>query len=443
MKSPIANWSNYPFVEANIQSFTSKSDLIHHLKTDTTYIARGNGRCYGDSSLNTNIISTLKYDKILEFDPEAGTIHCQSGITFDTLLDFLIPKGLFLPVTPGTKFITLGGAVASDIHGKNHHVEGSFQNHILDLEVVLATGEIVKCNKESNSDLFMATCGGMGLTGMILSVKFKLKKIETSYIRQTSIKAGNLDEIFRLFEEFKDYTYSVAWIDCLQGGSKLGRSLLMVGEHASPDEINSVKGGSVSQKSLNLNIPFNFPNIVLNKLSIKIFNFLFYHKQLKTRKESIVNFDKFFYPLDFIRNWNRMYGNRGFVQYQFVLPLDTSKAGLKRILTEINDQGMGSFLAVLKLFGNNEGLMSFPLRGYTLALDFPIRKGLFEFLDRLDQIVVECGGRIYLTKDARMQKEVFQKGYPNLERFRQIIKRYNPDFKWKSIQSDRLAISKP
>ncbi|PZR03202.1 MAG: FAD-linked oxidase [Flavobacterium psychrophilum] len=442
-KSTVSNWGNYPSIDAKTKSFTSVSELDQDQLPEASYIARGNGRCYGDSSLQSHIISTLKYDKILEFDAKEGIIKCQSGITFSTLIDFLIPRGLFLPVTPGTKFITVGGAIASDIHGKNHHVEGSFQNHIIHIEVLLASGDIIECSREKESDLFMATCGGMGLTGIILSAKFRLKKIETALIKQVSIKARNLDHIFDLFEEFKSTTYSVAWIDCLQGGDKLGRSLLMVGEHATKQELGSDESLRNPNGKLKLSIPFNFPNIVLNKITIKIFNFLFYHKQIAARKESYVNFDKFFYPLDFINSWNRMYGNRGFVQYQFVLPIENSKEGLRKILSEINNQGMGSFLAVLKLFGNYEGLISFPMQGYTLALDFPIRKGLFEFLDRLDQIVVDCGGRIYLTKDARMDKKVFEKGYPNLERFKNIVKKFNPDLKWRSVQSDRLAITKP
>jgi decaprenylphospho-beta-D-ribofuranose 2-oxidase len=438
-KSPITNWGNYPVIETNLKSFTDASELQKSFTNTSNYIARGNGRCYGDSSLNENIISTLKYDKILAFDPQAAIITCQAGITFDTLIDILVPRGFFLPVTPGTKFITLGGAIASDVHGKNHHVEGTFRNHIITMKILLASGEVVECSKESNPELFMATCGGMGLTGVILSAQFKLKKIETPFIKQTTIKARNLDEIFSLFEEYKESTYSVAWIDCLQDGSKLGRSLLMVGEHATKADIPADK--KPSKSSLKLNMPFNLPNFALNKLSIKAFNFLFYHKQFKNKKNNIVAFDPFFYPLDFISNWNRMYGNRGFIQYQFVLPMGTSKAGLQKILKEINHQGMGSFLAVLKLFGEDESLISFSMRGYTLALDFPIRKGLFEFLDKLDKIVIEYGGRIYLTKDARMKKEIFEKGYPNLEIFKKIIKKYNPDLKWRSVQSDRLGIS--
>jgi decaprenylphospho-beta-D-ribofuranose 2-oxidase len=278
----------------------------------------------------------------------------------------------------------------------------------------------------------------MGLTGVILSVKFKLKKIDSSVIRQTTIKADNLDKVFALFEEYQHSTYSVAWIDCLQKGSKLGRSLLMIGEHSTGKSDRS----QLRSHSKFLNVPFNLPEWILNKYSIKIFNFFFYHKQLKARKESNVSFDQFFYPLDFIKNWNRMYGKRGFVQYQFVLPLKNSKEGLRKILKAIGNSGFGSFLAVLKLFGEQEsGLISFPMKGYTLALDFPIRNGLFEFLQQLDKLVLEYGGRIYLSKDARMDKEVYWKSYSRAHEFKEIIDKYNSNLKWRSAQSDRLAIT--
>ncbi len=440
MVGKLTNWGNFPKVLASTKSIRAKEDVISELQSKLTYIARGNGRCYGDSSLHTSVFSTLKLDNILDFDPSHATITCQSGVTFESLVQFLVPKKLFLPVTPGTKFITVGGAVASDIHGKNHHVDGSFGDHIIQMEILLSSGEVVQCGKDVNPELFNATCGGMGLTGIILSVKFKLKRIKNQFISQTTIKAKNLDEIFSLFEEYKNTTYSVAWIDCLQSGNSLGRSLLMVGEHASDSEIS--KRGETIKKKNHLAIPFNFPAWVLNTLTIKIFNFLFYHKQFKRKKQSIVSFDQFFYPLDFINHWNRMYGKNGFIQYQFVLPLENSKVGLKKILGEISKNGTGSFLAVLKLFGEQEGgLISFPMKGYTLALDFPLRDGLFEFLDQLDRLVLGYGGRVYLTKDARMKKEIFWNGYPNATQFQQAVRKLSPDFKWRSAQSERLEIT--
>jgi decaprenylphospho-beta-D-ribofuranose 2-oxidase len=440
-KQQVSNWGNYPIVDASKIIVRTDNDVRHALQSTDGLIARGNGGCYGDSSLSTTIVSTLAYDKIVSFDGDHGTITAQSGITFDSILEFVVPRGWFLPVTPGTKFITLGGAIASDIHGKNHHVEGSFKKHITALNVMLASGEIVTCGREVNADLFRATCGGMGLTGIILTATFNLKRIETSFIKQTSVKARNLDEVFSLFEQYQDSTYSVAWIDCLQSGKNLGRSLLLVGEHAKQSEIKKGNPYPVAKGASWVQIPFNFPEWVLNEYTVKIFNFLFYNKQIGRTQQTMVSFDKFFYPLDFLKNWNRMYGNRGFVQYQFVLPMANSNEGLRKILTEISKRGMGSFLAVLKLFGESEGLVSFPMRGYTLALDFPIRKGLFEFLDELDAVVLAYGGRLYLTKDARMKKKIFWDSYPNAGEFKQLIQKFNPGFKCRSIQSDRLGIT--
>lgn len=442
MNQRVSNWGNYPSVEADVKTFRVVSDLQNQLADHDSFITRGMGRCYGDASLGNHIISTLKFDKILSFDEVKGTLECQSGITLDDLIKFLVPRGWFLPVVPGTKYITVGGAVASDIHGKNHHVEGSFMNQVIDMQVLLASGEVATCSSTENRELFQATCGGMGLTGIVLTVKISLRKISTPYISQISVKARNLDEVFALFDTYQHSTYSVAWIDCLRSGDSIGRSILMVGEHATPQEAAGKKQADIQKQKPWLNIPFSFPGIVMNELTIRIFNFLFYHKQLRKEKRGLVTFDSFFFPLDFINNWNRMYGKAGFVQYQFVLPLENSKEGLKKILHEINRNGMGSFLAVLKLFGEGDGMLSFPMRGYTLALDFPMKPGLFTFLDYLDKIVLEYGGRIYLTKDARMDKKIFWESYPNSEAFKKIVDQVNPAFKWQSLQSDRLAITK-
>ena len=266
----VSNWGNYPKLEAIVNSFKSIKEIKYLLKTNNNFIARGNGRCYGDSSLHSHILSTTKYNNILAFDSTKGLITCQAGVSFDDLIHFLVPKGFFLPVTPGTKFITVGGAVASDIHGKNHHQDGSFGRHIVAMDVLIAAGEVVTCSNQINSELFNATCGGMGLTGIILQVTFSLKRISSHEIDQVSIKARNLEEVFKLFEEYKNATYSVAWIDCLQSGESLGRSILMVGEHSDNIQRNKFRSG------LKFSIPFNFPSWVLNKWSIKIFNFLFY-----------------------------------------------------------------------------------------------------------------------------------------------------------------------
>ncbi len=442
MKKWIANWGNYPAMQSEEESFVFDDQLDDLLKKNQSFIPRGNGRCYGDASLAKRTISTLKFDKILSFDIESGIFECQSGITLDQILTVILPKGWFLPVTPGTKFITIGGALGSDVHGKNHHVDGSISNHVLEMDMVLASGETVTCSPRQHTDLFEATLGGMGLTGIITRAKFKLKKIETSYINKQQIKAGNLQELIELFEKYHSSTYSVAWIDCLKKGKHFGRSILMLGEHASLSELDDKKKTDPLKlpAKKQLVFPFNMPGWVLNKFSVKAFNFLYYSKNFKREINNIVSYEPFFYPLDAILHWNRLYGKNGFVQYQFVLPLD-AKQGLIEILNRISDEGLGSFLAVLKVFGKQESIISFPKEGYTLALDFPVRKGLLPFLDELDGIVLKYNGRLYMSKDARMKPGMLEAGYPHLQKFKDIVKKYNPDGKIRSVQSDRLHLT--
>lgn len=444
MKKVIANWGNYPAMESDERLFSYDDQLQDIIRNSPNFIPRGNGRCYGDASLAGETINTLKYDKILSFDTENGVFECQSGLTLDQILEVVVPKGWFLPVTPGTKFITVGGAIGSDVHGKNHHVDGTFGQHVLDMDIILADGSLITCSPSAYPDLFEATCGGMGLTGMITRIKFKLKKIPSSYIKQKQVKAANLDELIRLFEEYKHFTYSMAWIDCLQKGKSFGRGIMTIGEFAKPEELNDNqrKAPLALPKKKAITIPFNFPSWSLNTLTVKAFNFLYYNKNVKKEINNVVTYEPFFYPLDALLHWNRCYGKKGFVQYQFVLPLE-AKEGLVDILRRIGAKGMGSFLVVLKVFGKQEdNLISFPFEGFTLALDFPVRKGLFEFLDELDGVVLKYGGRLYMSKDARMKPEMLKAGYPRLEEFKSIVRKYNPDGKIRSVQSDRLELTK-
>ncbi|HWJ28721.1 MAG TPA: FAD-binding oxidoreductase [Flavisolibacter sp.] len=442
IKKRVANWGNYPVMETEEKSFSFKEQLADTILQSDGVIARGNGRCYGDASLSGQTISTLKYDKILSFDTAKGIFECQSGITLDKVLEVIVPHGWFLPVTPGTKFITVGGAVASDVHGKNHHVDGSFSRHVIEMDVLLGDGTVQTCSSTQLSDLFWATCGGMGLTGIITRVVFDLKKIETSYINQKQVKAENLEQLIELFEKYSSYTYSVAWIDCLKKGKNFGRSILILGEHAKVEELSErqKKEPLKLPSKKQITFPFNLPSFVLNQFTVKAFNFLYYAKNTKKEINNVVSYEPFFYPLDAILHWNRGYGKKGFVQYQFVLPLE-SKEGLIKILNRISEAGLGSFLAVLKVFGKQDDLISFPMEGYTLALDFPVRKGLFKFLDELDEIVLQYNGRLYLSKDARMKPEVFWSSYPKASKFASIIKKYNATFKINSIQANRLNIT--
>lgn len=447
LKKKLANWGNYPVLESEEFVFSREQEAQEFLNKTrgAGVIPRGNGRCYGDASLAETTLTTLKYDRIISFDRDHGILECESGITLDAILEFIVPLGWYLPVSPGTKYITLGGAVGSNIHGKNHHIDGTFCNHVLDLDILIASGEVYSCSAERNPDLFEATCGGMGLTGLILRVRFLLKKIETSFIKQKQVKASNLSEILELFEQYKHFPYSMAWIDCLKKGSHYGRSIMMMGENARMEDLNpGQRTLALKVHSRNhLNFRMNIPSFALNYYTIKTFNFLYYHKNLGREINNIVHYDPFFYPLDSILNWNRAYGKKGVIQYQFVLPKQSSEKGLVDILHRINKKGLGSFLAVLKLFGPQKSLISFPMEGYTLALDFPVRDNLLPFLDELDRVVLDYGGRLYLTKDARMKPEVFWSGYPNAPRFQEIIRKYNPEFRFRSLLSDRLHITKP
>jgi len=410
MKRTIANWGNFPKIEADEIFVERVKELLTAEPKEETYIARGNGRCYGDASLNETVVSTLDLKHYLDFDSESGEMECESGVLFSDLLDFLVPRGFFLPVTPGTQFITLGGAIAADVHGKNHHKEGCFSEFIVHFHLLTGSGTVIKCSKEEHQDLYWQTIGGMGLTGIILSARFRLKRIENVFICQESIKAKNLDEIFALFEDSEKWTYTVAWIDCMQIGKHVGRSILMRGEHARNDQLSKKQLQRKYQipKKGKLNIPLNFPNFVLNSLSVKAFNLLYYFKQFSRRKKFITNYNTFFYPLDSIGNWNKIYGKKGFIQYQFVIPKDVSKQAMKEVLLEISKSGQGSFLAVLKLFGkkNERAYNSFPIEGYTLALDFKVNKKLLQLVPKLDEIVLKYSGRIYRAKDSLSRPEL-------------------------------------
>ena len=400
----VTKWGNFPVVEKEIKSEDSVDRIKDFVRNNNEVIARGNGRCYGDASLSEHIFSTKRLNKFISFDRLNGIIECESGVLLSQILEIIVPQGYFLYVTPGTKFISVGGAIASDVHGKNHHAEGCFSEFVEAFSLLNENSEVITCSRTENTDKFWATIGGMGLTGIILSAKFKLKNIETAYIRQESIKAENLDEIFKLFEESESWTYNVAWIDCLQTGKNIGRSILMRGEHAFKHELPK----KLQQNPLRLKqkfipkVPFYFPDFMLNKWSVRLFNYLYFNKQKRKEIKNFVDYETFFYPLDVVNDWNKIYGKNGFIQYQMVIPKAQGKEGMRKILNTIAKSGNGSFLAVLKLFGKENPLAynAFPLEGYTLALDFKVNSKLTKLVADLDEIVEEFGGRIYLTKDS-------------------------------------------
>ncbi|QKI89755.1 FAD-binding oxidoreductase [Thiomicrorhabdus xiamenensis] len=430
----LSGWGRFPRSKSKACSVQSAQEIAGFLDDEGDVIAYGNGRSYGDSAIADKQIVTRKLNHFLQFDKESGILRVQSGVLLSEILQVVVPHGWFLAVTPGTKLITVGGAIASDVHGKNHHHFGSFSQSVLDLKLMLPNGEIIDCSENENSDWFHATCGGQGLTGVILEARLQLKTIESQNIEQTTIKSANLEETFAAFEDYQASPYSVAWIDCLAKGKNLGRSLLMVGDFAADGDLDyrSPRGPA---------IPFNFPKFALNRLTLSAFNWLYYHKVRKKISQQMVSIDQFFYPLDALSNWNRIYGKDGFVQYQFILPKEHSYQGLQEILQIIAASGKGSFLAVLKLYGkHNANWLSFPMEGYSLALDFKVEPSLWGLMERLDEVVVKCGGRFYLAKDARVPKAVFEQGYPQIEQFRTFRRQHGLDKTLNSRQSVRLGL---
>ncbi len=441
----ISNWGNYPKIAARLHAFEAVEEAQTLVRQVETAIPRGNGRCYGDSALAGDIISTLRHNKFLAFDDQAGLLSCQAGVTLAEVLAVIVPRGWFLPVTPGTKFITVGGAIASDVHGKNQHKDGTFSDHVTHLDLLLSDGRVAGCSPHENPELFWSTCGGMGVSGLILNATFRLRRIETAYIREETIRAANLDELMDLFETSETWTHSVAWIDCLARGRAMGRGILMRGEHAGYKDLETEtqrRHPLAIRSKLKLNVPFNFPNLALNRLTMTAFNLAYYHHHPAKPVKHLVDYDTFFYPLDTIANWNRIYGKRGFTQYQFILPRTAGRTGLATLLGAIADSGAGSFLAILKLYGPQRGYIPFAMAGYSLALDFPIRPRLFALLDELDKLVLAYGGRLYLTKDVRMSRDMFLAGYPQAEAFIQQIKQSNPQAKFRSRQSDRIGVTR-
>ena len=430
----LSGWGRYPRVNARVFDLHSVERCRAIIRDTPTVLARGMGRSYGDSSLGPSVISTLKRNCLLAFDAQTGLVTCESGVTLAELIDAFLYRGWFLPVTPGTKFVTVGGAIASDVHGKNHHEHGCFSEFVESFEIILATGEIRLCSKTHNAALFHATCGGMGLTGIVLQATIQLRRVPSAHIEETTFRAANLDEVLALLKQHRTATYAVAWIDCLAKGDAMGRSLLTLGEHA-PD------GGLVLPQKRSHTMPFELPRWVLNRHSIALFNQFYFNRSGHSPLRRRIDLDTFFYPLDAMLHWNRMYGSRGLLQYQCVLPEQNARDSLHELLATITQSGLGSCLAVLKWLGPcNKNLLSFPLEGVTLALDFRHEPSVFSLLDRLDAMVVAAGGRVYLTKDARMSVNTFRSGYPRWSEFRAFREANGLLAKFSSLQAVRLQM---
>ena len=439
----LSGWGRYPVAACRTVAPASRQDAAAvPANVAEPLLARGNGRSYGDASLGSGLtLETRKTDRVLSFSPETGLLRCEGGLLLADLIKIFAPRGFFVPVTPGTQFVTVGGMIAADVHGKNHHGAGSFCDHVESFDLSLGDGRIVLCSSSVNADLFAATCGGMGLTGIILSATVRLQRIESAFIRQTTQRARSLDEAMAMLEAAHASTYAVAWIDCLATGASLGRSAIFLGEHVAAADLPSGlrQAPLVSPVRPTRRVPMDLPRFALNTLSVRLFNAAYYRTQAP--RTALVDLDRYFYPLDALLEWNRIYGRRGFVQYQCVLPPEKSRAGLTALLTEISRRGTASFLAVLKAMGRQSfGLLSFPMPGYTLALDFPTSAATFALLADLDAIVLAHGGRLYLAKDARMSPGLLEAGYPGLAEFRRVRRAWGLTDRFRSLLSDRLSL---
>jgi decaprenylphospho-beta-D-ribofuranose 2-oxidase len=439
----LAGWGLYPVLEAQLYMPRSVKSLQQMVMSEPKMIARGNGRSYGDSAINSEATVDTRYlNRIIAFDPTSGQLIAEAGVQLGDIINAFLPRGWFLMVSPGTKFVTLGGAIAADVHGKNHHLDGSFRTCVDWIDVVGPDGEIRRCSPQNDSNLFDYTLGGMGLTGIVIRAAIRLRSVESAWIRQTTIATPNLNTALAAFEARQDATYSVAWIDCFATGNNLGRSLVMLGEHAVPTDLSMGQAQAPLRSNLKrkLSIPFNFPRIALNRLTVRSFNALYYLIGTTKTGTQLVDWDSYFYPLDAINGWNRIYGRKGFAQFQCALPLDRSKVGLTALLSEISKVGSGSFFAVLKRLGKQESAFSFPMEGYTLALDFPITPKNLILLERLDQITITHGGRFYLAKDSRMTSATLRASDTRLLDFQTYRDTQGFTDRFSSAQSKRLSL---
>ena len=438
----LSGWGRYPIIDANVASPRAIEEVVSLVKKGKA-VARGNGRSYGDSAASfTNTIHMKHFNRMLSFDEENGRLVAEAGVLLADIIDAFLKIGWFPSVTPGTKFVTLGGMIAADVHGKNHHKDGSFGNYVEWLDVLTPDGSIMRCSRTENSELFSWTIGGMGLTGIIVRAAVRLRRVQSAWIEQKTIIAENIKRTIDIFESSSDATYSVAWIDCLQTGSALGRSLVMLGEHVSETDLPSKYQTSPLSIPLKRKrrIPFILPSFVLNRYSVGMFNACYYWLGKRRSQFQIVDWDSYFYPLDSLLDWNKIYGKSGFAQFQCVIPISNAETGLTELLKAISSAGFGSFLAVLKRFGEQSSKFSFPMEGYTLALDFPVNQKTLRLLDELDKIVIHNKGRIYLAKDSRMSRETFRKLEHRASCYKNYRMKKSLSSSFASSQSERLGL---
>lgn len=426
------SWGRYPKTQQRVDHLFWRSDFPITDSSTLLQLPVGAGRSYGDVCLNDgNVLLVARgMDRLLSFDPETGIFRCEAGVTLAEVLDFAVPQGWFLPVSPGTKFVTIGGAIANDIHGKNHHVAGTFGRHILKFGLIRSEGTQIECSPNQNMEWYRATIGGLGLTGLISWAEIQLKPVVSRKIDCQAIQFHGLEEFASLSEANRHFEYTVAWIDCVARGRNAMRGIFICGDHHGSSEPRNESSGP------KLTVPIDLPAFALNRATVRAFNALYFHKQIKKRVATTVDYEPFFYPLDSVQHWNRMYGKEGLLQFQCVVPPKDGLSAIREMLRVIADSGLASFLAVLKIFGDvqSPGMMSFPAPGITLALDFPIRSNRsFSLVDQLGELTLAAKGRLYPAKDARMTPSQFQHFYPQYQDFsRYIDPRFSSSF-WRRV----------
>lgn len=437
-KKNISGWGLYPTFKTEVIEPKSLKELINCL-THNSAITRGNGRSYGDCAVNKrNTISMKSLNRILSFNSQTGELIAEAGLLICDIIKIFLSRGWFLNVVPGSKYVTLGGAASADVHGKNHHKNSSFYGCINWLEILNNKGKLIKCSSYENSELFDWTIGGMGLTGIIYKISINLKKISTGWINQKILLGNNIDETINIFEKNFSAEYSVAWLDFSRSTSKKLKSIVMLGEHAHTNQIpkNLIRFPSL-KKPRKLGFLLIFFSYFLNNLFISIFNFFYFYFN-KLSKKKIVSVDNFFFPLDSIEDWNKIYGKDGFFQFQCIFSLKNSSKGLNCINDKIQNSKLIPTLAVLKRMGKGRGYFSFPIEGYTLTLDFPRNLKTLKLVQDLEKIVIKYSGNVYLAKDSTLTEVRFKKLKSNLRAFTNFKKKKR--FNFSSVMSDRLKI---
>ena len=443
MSTLLTGWGRTAPTRADVVRPESTEAVAAALANGRPVIARGLGRAYGDAAQNAGglVVDATGLDAVHAFDTERGVIDAGAGLGLEALIALALPHGWFVPVTPGTRHVTLGGALAADVHGKNHHVDGAFSRHVESFELALPGGELREITPDD--PLFAATAGGMGLTGVVTRMRLRLSAVTSAYMRVTTTRAGDLDALMgSMRERDAGFRYSVAWIDCLKRGAAMGRGVLLRGEHATVEELPP----KLRRKPLEysprpvLGVPDLVPSGLLNTAVARAFNEAFFRRAPAREHIGLEAIGPYFHPLDAVTAWNRLYGPRGFVQYQAVVP-DAEGEAIRTLLERVSGAGMSSFLAVLKRFGEGTGMLSFPMAGWTLALDIPVgARDLAQRLDELDDVVAAAGGRVYLAKDARVRPELLPAMYPDLERWREIQRSADPEGLMRSDLARRLGL---